>query len=81
LTWDLIGSDDAAGFNVSTHTLPLPILANYLTVELGCPVALLGIQPADISMGDSLSPVVALAVEATARALADHLSVSEGAVI
>lgn len=81
LTWDLIGSDDAAGFNVSTHTLPLPILANYLTVELGCPVALLGIQPADITMGDSLSPVVALAVEATARALVDHLSVEEGAVI
>lgn len=77
LTWDLIGSDDAAGFNVSTHTLPLPILANYLTVELGCPVALLGIQPADISMGDSLSPVVALAVEATAQALVDLLLFAE----
>lgn len=81
LTWDLIKSGDVAGFSVSTHTLPLQILANYLTVGLGCPVALLGIQPADISMGDSLSPVVALAVEATAQSLVDHLSVAEGAVI
>ncbi len=79
LDWDLIKSGDVAGFNVSTHTLPLQILANYLTVELGCPVGLLGIQPADISMGDSLSPVVTLAVEATARALMDLLSVAEGA--
>ncbi|HCB48389.1 MAG TPA: hypothetical protein DEP47_02395, partial [Chloroflexi bacterium] len=69
------------GFNASTHTLPLQILANYLTVELGCPVGLLGIQPADISMGDSLSPVVTLAVEATARALMDLLSVAEGAAV
>jgi hydrogenase 3 maturation protease len=81
LAWDQIGSGDAAGFNVSTHTLPLPILANYLRVELACPVGLLGIQPADISLGDSLSPAVGLAVEATARALVDLLSVAEGAAI
>lgn len=81
LDWDLVKSGNVVGFNSSTHTLPLQILANYLSVELGCPVGLLGIQPADISMGDSLSPVITLAVEATARALVDLLSVSEGAAV
>jgi len=81
LEWDLIRSGTVTGFNISTHTLPLQIMANYLSIELGCPVGLLGIQPADISMGNSLSPVVAHAVEATARALVDLLPLAEGAII
>ena len=37
---------ETTGLSASTHTLPLHILAQYLTAELGCEVALLGIQPA-----------------------------------
>lgn len=69
---------DVDGRNVSTHTLPLPILANYLSEELDCPALLLGIQPIDISMGTALSPAVAGAVEEIARELSDLLSISEG---
>lgn len=66
------------GVGVSTHSLPLHIFASYLIAELGCKVALLGIQPADTSVGVPLSPVVREAVEATAQALADVL---QGCVI
>lgn len=60
----------AGGFGASTHTLPLSMLARYLTAELGCVVALLGIQPADLGAGASLSPPVRQAVDRVARALA-----------
>ncbi len=48
--------DHLSGFSASTHTLPLNILAHYLQAELGCQVALIGIQPADTSFDAPLSP-------------------------
>src|SRR5512139_263168 len=36
---------EADGLSASTHTLPPSVLAAYLTSELGCEVALVGIQP------------------------------------
>ena len=33
------------GISASTHTMPLHMLAKFLTLDLGCDVALLGIQP------------------------------------
>lgn len=61
---------DTTGVTASTHTLPIHILATYLTAELGCQVALLGIQPADICVGSSITSPVREAAEATARMLA-----------
>jgi len=69
------------GRYVTTHTLPLPILAGYLSQELGCSAVLLGIQPIDVSMGTELSPAVAGAVEEIARELAELMSVSEGEAV
>jgi hydrogenase 3 maturation protease len=62
---------------VSTHTLPLTLFARYLTAELGCEVALIGIQPADLAFGAALSPTVREAAEATAEILADVLQGQE----
>jgi hydrogenase 3 maturation protease len=64
-----LAASAAAGMSASTHTLPLHMLAAYLEAELGCTVALLGIQPADISFGGPISPPVREAVEALAGAL------------
>jgi hydrogenase 3 maturation protease len=64
---------DATGLSASTHTLPIHILASYLIIELGCSVALLGIQPCDICIGSSLTPPVRKAAVTTARALAEVL--------
>ena len=54
---------DASGFSASTHTLPLHLLATYLTSELGCEVALIGIQPAQLTIGADLTPAVRQAAE------------------
>jgi hydrogenase maturation protease HycI len=61
---------DTAGLSASTHTLPLHVLASYLTADLGCDVALIGIQPAENAIDTSLSPVVQQAIDEVRRALA-----------
>jgi hydrogenase 3 maturation protease len=63
----------ATGISASTHSLPIHVLAAYLEAELGCEVALLGIQPAHTSFGAPLSLAVEHSVKATAEALADIL--------
>ena len=51
------------GMSASTHSLPLSLLANYLTTELGCRIAILGIQPAQNETGSSSSLLVQAAKE------------------
>jgi hydrogenase 3 maturation protease len=51
------------GMSASTHSLPLSILAQYLTLDLNCSVALLGIQPYSNHVGDSISAEVSGAVQ------------------
>ncbi len=65
----LISYKDVTGVGASTHTLPLHILARYLTSELGCEIALLGIQPAFVEFGE-ISPLMCKVVPAIAQRLA-----------
>ncbi|GAB4498724.1 MAG: hydrogenase maturation peptidase HycI [Anaerolineales bacterium] len=58
----LIPIDQIDGISASTHSLPLSMLARYLTLELNCEVALLGIQPKSVEIGESLSNEVNQAV-------------------
>lgn len=51
------------GMSASTHSLPLSILARYLTLELRCKVMFLGIQPGSVEIGETVSPRVLLAVD------------------
>ncbi len=51
------------GMSASSHSLPLSMLAGYLTAELGCEVSVLGIQPAQNEIGSKLSPAVQTAVD------------------
>ncbi len=53
---------DTAGLSGSTHTLPIHVLASFLSVDLGCEIGLIGIQPADNTMDVPLSPAVQQAV-------------------
>jgi hydrogenase 3 maturation protease len=69
-----LAASAAAGFSASTHSLPLHMLAAYLESELGCEVALLGIQPATLSFDAPLSPPVKRAVAEIAQALSAILS-------
>lgn len=59
----------AAGMGASTHAGSLSMVGQYLSAELGCEVALLGIQLGGNALGAPLTPVVAQAVDELARAL------------
>jgi hydrogenase 3 maturation protease len=66
---------DADGMSASTHTLPPSVLARFLSTDLGCQVSLLGIQPATLEMGCSLSPEVEAAVVRLTGALTKWLTI------
>jgi hydrogenase 3 maturation protease len=66
---------ETTGISASTHSLPPYVLAQYLTAEFGCEVALLGIQPLRNLADQPLSPVVQAAVNEVVQGLGEALSV------
>jgi hydrogenase 3 maturation protease len=66
----LLDAAEVGGMSSSTHTLPLGVIADYLTRELGCRVLFLGLQPKSVAFGEGLSHEVSSAVAETTRALA-----------
>jgi hydrogenase 3 maturation protease len=60
ICWVPIQSID--GMSASTHSLPLSMLARYLTLEFHCMVALIGIQPKSNDVGDVISLEVSQAI-------------------
>ncbi len=66
---------EASGFSASTHTLPLHLLATYITCELGCEVALIGIQPAQLELGAALTPEVRQAAEEISQVFIDTMNI------
>lgn len=60
---------EADGLSASTHTLPPSVLAEFLSAEIGCPIRIIGVQPASLEMGRGLSPAVAAAVRELAGQL------------
>jgi len=72
-TLEWISEEDIDGMSASTHSLPLSMLAKYLTLELGCKVNLLGIQPASNEVGETVSAEVLQAVEEVAAGLDEAL--------
>ena len=55
--------ESTSGMSASSHSLPLAMLARYLTLEFGCVVHLLGIQPARNAPYTPVSLEVDAAVE------------------
>lgn len=55
--------DTIDGMSASTHSMPLSILASYITLEFGCEVAVLGIQPGQNAIGAELTHPVRAAVD------------------
>ncbi len=62
------------GMTSSTHTLPLHVIADYLTRETGCRVFFLGVQPKLLEFGERLSDEVLAAIEEAVAAIAAALS-------
>lgn len=63
--------DSIDGMSASTHSMPLSILARYLTLELGCEIAVLGLQPAQNAIGAELTPPVRAAVDGIVAEICD----------
>jgi hydrogenase 3 maturation protease len=72
-TVEWVSEEDIDGMSASTHSLPLSMLAKYLTLELGCQVNLLGIQAASNEVGETVSAEVLRAVEQVAMGLDETL--------
>jgi len=70
-----IGIDEIDGMSASTHTLPLSMLAKYLTFDLGCEVLILGIQPRSTEYDGIVSAEVLQAVSEIVNGLVQFLSV------
>lgn len=67
---------DTIGLSASTHSLPIHLLAQYLTGELGCEVALIGIQPEHTSIGAPLSDAVRRSIDNIVQSLSVDLCFS-----
>ena len=68
-----INMEDLDGLSASTHSMPLSMLAKYLTLEFGCQVKLLGIQPRSNEVGETVSCEVLQAVEVIVDGLTNIL--------
>lgn len=66
----LIPPEKIAGMALSTHAMPLFMLAEILQKSIGAKVALLGVQPKTVDFGEGLTPELEKAVEKTAEVLA-----------
>ena len=62
-TITLLPWDRTTGFSASTHTLPLYVMAEYLTTAVDCQVVVIGIQPQHINFAEPLSSYVKTAVK------------------
>jgi hydrogenase 3 maturation protease len=65
--------ETTSGMSASSHSLPLSMLARYLTLEFGCTVHLLGIQPAQNHQTGILSTQARAATNEVTNALAKEL--------
>lgn len=57
-----IEPDEIDGMSASSHSLPLSMLAKFIQMDIGCQVRILGIQPAQNEIGETLSKPVAAAI-------------------
>lgn len=65
---------ETTGLSASSHTMPPYMLARFLTAELKCEVALIGIQPANTSLDSPLSRPVERAVSLIVSAVKSNLT-------
>jgi hydrogenase 3 maturation protease len=63
----------AEGFAGSTHTFPISGLSKYLSVELGCRVVILGIQPENLEFDSPVSEEVERAIESIVDVIHDGI--------
>ncbi|MEM2272909.1 MAG: hydrogenase maturation peptidase HycI [Candidatus Bathyarchaeia archaeon] len=67
----LIPPEQISDVSVSTHTMPLHLLAWLIQRETNAKIALLGIEPKNLSLGEGISQEIREAIDWYARILID----------
>lgn len=62
-----MGIDELIGRGLSTHQLPLHLFLRYVSEQTGADIVVVGIQPAQISLGKSITPAVWASVQYVAE--------------
>lgn len=70
----LLPGDELTGEVVSTHGFPLSMLMDEIARRTGATVRLLGVQPADLTMGGELTPPVQAALDRLESLFAELLA-------
>jgi hydrogenase 3 maturation protease len=70
----ILEAEDIAGCSISSHQMPMDLFFRYIRENSHAEMFALGIQPAQIGFGESMSPAVADSVRALAALLQDLLS-------
>jgi hydrogenase 3 maturation protease len=65
----LMKPESLGGAGITTHSIPLPVLTEYLESQLGSDIYILGVQPRNVGLGDSLSDAVERTVDELERML------------
>lgn len=73
-TISLVDPNKIVGQKISTHRLPLSMLIEYLRKDTEAEIALIGIQPASIDLGGTMSQPVKAAVDELVQRLKANLS-------
>lgn len=64
---------EVSGVSFSTHMLPLKVMLDYLQKEIGCQVAIIGIQPECLEFGKEMTTEVKDTVELVTKSLKELL--------
>jgi len=73
----MISIDEINGFSLSTHDLPLSLLAKFIVYETKAKVALLGIQPKTLDFGEGLTNELSEASKKIAKII-EKVLIEEG---
>ncbi len=63
----ILNAEDVAGCSVSTHQMPLDLFFHYIRQNSHAEIFALGIQPARLGFGESMSPAVEDSVQALGK--------------
>lgn len=67
----LVYSKQISGVTISTHVIPLSVLADLIREETNAKIILLGIEPKNLSLGAEISPEIKEAIEQSIEIIMD----------
>ncbi|MEM1607468.1 MAG: hydrogenase maturation peptidase HycI [Candidatus Bathyarchaeia archaeon] len=70
----LISPEQISGVVLSTHSMPLYILAELINRYVGAKVMLLGVEPKSLNLGEDLSPEVKKSIEVCSKILLEVIN-------